>query len=340
MNQSRSLKIDAYSHVAPLKYKEALEKISPQGAREISGSPPLYDLEHRFRLMDRHEGLLQVLAPTSPPIEVVADAKKAVELARLANDEIAELVAKYPDRFVAAIAYLPLNNIDAALKEVDRAINDLGCRGIMIYSNVNGKPLDSPELQPLYEKMSGHDLPIYIHPHLPAYFPDYGTEGDTASKFAMSSIFGRPFETTNAMTRLVFSGVLEKYPNLKIVTHHCGGMVPYYADRITMHYGRYEAGRSQHPERTGNLNKPPVEYYRMFYNDTALHGNTPALMCACAFFGADRLLFAADMPRGDPQYGTQSYHLTIDAIERMDISNADKRKIFADNARKLLRLKI
>jgi predicted TIM-barrel fold metal-dependent hydrolase len=333
-----SFKIDAYSHVAPLKYKEALERVSPKGAQEISGSPPLYDLDHRFRLMDRYQGLVQVLTPTSPAIEEVADTEKAVELARLANDETAELVVKYPDRFVAAIATLPMNDIDAALREAERAIEELDCRGILIYSNVKGKPLDSPELLPLYEKMAGYDLPIYIHPHLPSYFPDYGTAGEVAFKFAMSSIFGRPYETTAAMTRLIFGGILEKHPNLKIVTHHCGAMVPYFAERITMHYGRYEAGTDRHPERTRNLKKHPTEYYRMFYNDTAIHGNTPALMCAYAFFGADRLLFGADMPRGDPQFGERSYRQTIDAIEQMDISDSDKKKIFADNTRRLLRL--
>ena len=151
-----------------------------------------------------------------PPLEAFATPEQAVELAKMANDEIAELVAKYRDKFVAAIALLPMNNIDAALKETDRAINDLGFRGIYVHSNINGKPLDAPEFLPLIEKMSKYNLPIYIHPWRPNEFTDYQTE--SASKYMIAGTFGWPYETTVAMTRLVFSGILEKFPNLKVVT--------------------------------------------------------------------------------------------------------------------------
>jgi len=315
MSKLYNLKIDAYSHM---------------------GNPDSSALDSRFRLMDKFEGLVQVLTSQAPFLT-----KDSVDLAKRANDGMAELLLKYPDRFVAAIACLPMNNIDAALKEADRAINDLRFRGVMIQTNMDGKLVDSPEFMPLYEKMSQYDLPVYTHPHRPLSYPDDWSEEDRAKyvygELNIDSVFGWPYDTTVAMTRLVFNGILEKYPDLKIVTHHCGGMVPYFEQRIIQHH--YLPG-SRGTEHVYNLPKDPIDYYKRFYNDTAIHGNTPALMCANSFFGADHLLFAVDFPSGDRNKGYRSYIQTINAIEQMDISDIDKKNIFADNARHLLRLPI
>jgi predicted TIM-barrel fold metal-dependent hydrolase len=337
MKKLYSLKIDAYSHIAPPKYREFLQNVAPQEcAYKLDPIPPLYDLDHRFRVMDKYEGLVQVIAPAWPSVEEVAAPEKALDMAKLLNDEIAKLVLKYPDRFVAAVACLPMNNMDAALKEADRAINDLRFRGVLIYTPVNDKPLDSPEFTPLYDKMSQYNLPILIHPMRASNYPDYRTE--SASKYRVYSTFGWPYETTVAMTRIVFSGILEKYPNLKFVTHHCGGMVPYFEERIRQFY---EVGEMRRGEKyMQGLTKAPIDYYRMFYNDTAIYGSTPALMCAHAFFGADHLLFGADMPLGDTELGSRNYRQTINAIEQMDISDEDRMKIYEENARKLYRLPI
>lgn len=340
MGNSYSLKIDAYSHISPPKYTEALRKAYPAFYNQILGNtPPLFDLDERFRIMDRYEPIMQVLTVGPvPPLEAFANPKKSVELAKMANDEMAELILKYRDRFIAAIALLPMNDIAAALKETDRAINELGFRGIYMHSNINGKPLDSPEFLPLYEKMSKYNLPIYIHPWRGDDFADYKTE--KTSKYMIASIFGWPYETTAAMTRLVFSGILEKYPNLKVITHHCGGMVPYYEQRILQHYGQQDRAYHQQAVYFHELTKTPLEYYKMFYNDTAIHGNTPALMLAYHFWGADHLVFGADMPLGDYYFGFRSYRQTIDAIEAMDITDGEKKKIFVDNALSLLRIPV
>lgn len=129
----------------------------------------MVDLEPRFRIMDKFDGLMQVLTLSSPPVEVVDDPDKALDLAKLANDELAEIVMKHPDRFAAAIACVPMNDMDAALLEVDRAVNDLKLRGVQIFTPMNDKSLDSPEFLPLYEKMSEHNLPIWIHPQRYCY---------------------------------------------------------------------------------------------------------------------------------------------------------------------------
>jgi predicted TIM-barrel fold metal-dependent hydrolase len=328
-----SIIIDAYSHISPYKYTEFIREKYPSMYNNMLGPcVPLYDMDTRFRIMDKFPEVVQVLTiGPVPPIEYFANKQQTVELAKMANDEMAELCFKYRDRFVAAIALLPMNNIDAALKETDRAIKDLGFRGIYVHSNINGKPLDAPEFLPLWEKMVKYDLPVYIHPWRPPEFSDYATE--KASKYNIAGNFGWPYETTVAVTRLIFSGILDKYPNLKIVTHHCGGMVSFYAGRIYQHYG------SQLRNVT-SIVKTPLEYYKMFYNDTAIHGNTPALMLAYDFWGPDKLVFGADLPLGDYFWGSRSYRVTINAINDMKIPDEDKKKIFVDNARKLLRIPI
>jgi predicted TIM-barrel fold metal-dependent hydrolase len=335
MKKLYPLKIDAYSHIAPQKYKEALEKVAPKHcAYMLDPWPPLYDLDERFRIMDKYEGLVQVIAPAWPSVEDVADAKTAFDLARLTNDEMANLVRKYPDRFVAAVASIPMNDMDEALREVDRAINDLKFRGVLIYTPINDKPLDLPEFIPLYEKMAEYNLPILIHPMRNQDYPDYRTEDK--SKYRIHMTFGWPYETTVAMTRLVFSGIFDKYPHLKFLTHHCGAMVPYFEERIKNFFDVGEMRRGEIPR----LRNSPIDYFKMFYNDTALYGSAPALMCAHAFFGADHLLFGVDMPLGDMEFGNRNYRQTINAIEAMNISDEDRKKIYEDTARKLYRLPI
>ncbi len=329
------MKIDIYCHIAPSKFIQALNEIAPPNFYQkdaLKHTIALYDLDLRFRIMDKCGDLLQVLIPSSP-IEAIVDSKKAVDLAKIANDSIAELVLKYPDRFVAGVACLPMNNIDAALNEADRAMNDLRFRGVQIWTPTNGKPIDLPEFMPLYQKMSEYNLPIWLHPMRPATHADYSME--KTSMYSIFAVFGWPYETAAAMTRLIFSGVLERFPSLKLITHHCGALVPYFKERITGHYDMMEMQRRVTYGQ--GLTKAPIEYFKMFYNDTAIYGNTPGLMCAYAFFGADKLLFGTDMPFGS-QFGERYTRQTIHSIEQMNISDSEKKKIFEDNARKLLRL--
>jgi predicted TIM-barrel fold metal-dependent hydrolase len=334
MKPPYQLKIDAYAHIVPEKYRQALYKVAPKiHDEQILFSPPLYDLDRRFRIMDKYEPLRQVLTLGRVPVEHVAGPAKAADLAKQVNDEMAELVVKYPDRFVAALATLAMNNMDAALREADRCIKDLGFKGVYLHTPVDEKPLDAPEFLPLYEKMAEYDLPIVIHPMRKIDHPDYLTE--KVSRYNMFSLFGWPYDTTSAMARLVFSGIMEKYPNLKIVTHHLGGMVPFYAERIRQFTQVMRIG-----EEKPFLKKTPLDYFRMFYADTAIYGNPTALMCGVTFFGIDHVLFGIDFPLGDTEHGDRNYRQTINAIEEMGISEEDKKKIYEDNARKLMCLPI
>ncbi len=329
------MKIDVFPHILPIKYIEALSKISDgefYNKQVNEANPTIYDLDIRFRIMDKYGDLRQVLTLGSPPLEAIAEPKKAAELAQIANDEMAELVTKYPDRFVAAVASLPMNDMDAALKEVDRAINDLKFRGVQMFSPTNGKPIDQPEFFPLYEKMVNYNLPIWIHPLRERSTPDY--LGESTSKYQIWGILGWPYETTVAMTRLIFSGTLEKYPNLKFITHHCGGIVSLLEQRITIAYDMNEMRLKTRTKQ--RLTKPVLDYYRMFYADTAVHGKA-AVMCGYEFFGPEHLLFGTDMPY-DNELGFRFVRQNIDAIEQIDIPDAARKKIFEDNARQLLRL--
>lgn len=337
------MKIDIFPHILPAKYKEALYKEIAAKFRDGSqhfyntqnALPTLFDLDYRFRIMDKFDDMMQVLTLSMPPIENIVDPPKAADLAKLANDEIAELVTKYPDRFAAAVAALPMNDIDAALKEVDRAVTDLKFRGVQIFTPTNDKPLDSPEFMPLYEKMSQYNLPIWLHPQRPPSYPDY--KGEKTSKYTIHGMLGWPYETSMAMVRLVFSGFIERFPNLKIITHHAGAMIPFLESRITGWIDSHDIllGRKDGEK----LRKPMVEYFKMFYADTAIYGNTSGLMCSYNFFGAKNLLFGTDMP-WDHQFGLKYTKATVEAIESMDISDAEKKMIFEDNARNLLRLAV
>lgn len=333
------MKIDAYAHIIPPKIKDTF--FNSEGTllkdqhNRVGHYPTLYDLNERFRTMDKHPDRVEVLTLAGFSIDEIAKKPaEEVELAQRINDEMAELVYKYPDKFVAATAVLPLNNIDASLKEIDRAIKELKLRGIQIRVPISGKPADLPEFLPIYERMSQYNLPIWFHPVRSRKIPDYPAENE--SKYDIHHNWGLPYETAVTMTRLIFSGVMQKYPNLKIITHHCGGMVPYFAQRIINHYNNAEERIRR--KFTRGLTEPLIDYFRRFYGDTAMV-DTPALMCAYHFFGAEHLLFAHDMPF-DSQTGEYGIRNTVQEIEQMDIPDSEKKKIFEDNSRKIMRLAV
>jgi uncharacterized protein len=343
---ARGLIIDAFSHITPPKYNEALSKRSkapPEvfltGRYGMPVMPAMSNAEARLRIMDRYEGYVQILNVSLPPPEDVLGPKDAIEVCKIANDGLAELVYKYPDRFVAATACLPLNDMDAAMKELDRAILDLRLKGVQITTTIMDKPLDSPEFQPLFEKMNHYNLPIQMHPRTPLKgpraLPTKRPVADPVDNSAQSGL-NWPYETSVAMGRFVFSGMLEKYPNLKIITHHLGGFIPYHAERQS-HF--YNTSSNRYPGTPKFFTRPILDYYKMIYGDTACYGATPTLMCGYAFFGADHMLFATDFPY-DAVGGDLFIRETINSVEEMDISDEEKKTIFEDNARRLFRLPV
>ena len=334
------MKIDIFNHIFPKIFYDKMMEIAPNLAdlgKRVRGVPVLFDLEARFRMMDQFDEYAQVICMPGPPLEVIGGPDVNPELAQAANDGLAEYVAKYPDRFPAFIASMPMNNPDTALQEIDRAIKDLKAVGVQFYTNVNEKPLDLPEFRPLFEKMSEYDLPIWIHPIRGANFPDYLTE--EKSKYEIWWTFGWPYETSAMMARLVFGGYFDEFPNLKIITHHMGGMIPYFEGRVGPGWDQLGARTSDEDLSLvlKKLKRPHLDYFKMFYADTALFGSVSGTKCGLDFFGADNVLFASDSPF-DPEKGPGYIRETIKIIEELPISDEDRIKIFEGNARRLLKL--
>ncbi|MDX1436233.1 MAG: amidohydrolase family protein, partial [Anaerolineales bacterium] len=218
------LKIDVYNHIFPRKYFDRMVEVMPHHkdiGKRVRGVPVLMDLDLRFAMLEEFgDDYRQVLSIAAPPLEALGGPEISSELARIANDEMAELVSRH-DRFVGFVAALPLNDVDASLAEVNRAVTELGANGVQMFTNVNGKPLDSPELLPLFALMSEYDLPIWVHPARKASFSDY-PEVEEKSKYEIWWTFGWPYDTSAMMARLVFAGYFDRFPNLKVITHHMG----------------------------------------------------------------------------------------------------------------------
>ena len=334
------MKLDIFNHIFPEIFYEKMMKVNPHLVdigKRVRAIPVLFDLDERFRCMDQFEDYAQIICLASPPLEIIAGPDVTPDLARVANDGMAEYVAKYPDRFPGFIASMPMNNTDATLEEIDRAIKDLKAVGIQFFTNVKGKPLDLPEFKPLFEKMAGYDLPIWIHPARGANFPDYLTE--QKSKYEIWWTFGWPYETSVMMARLVFGGYFDAFPNLKIITHHMGGMVPFFEGRVGPGWEQLGARTSDedYSHVLKGLKKPHLEYFKMFYADTALFGSLAGTLCGLAFFGVDQILFASDSPF-DPEKGPGYIRETIKIVDALPISDPDRQKIYEGNARKLLKI--
>jgi predicted TIM-barrel fold metal-dependent hydrolase len=359
------VKIDMFAHVVPQKYIDSFEK---NNERRISfskvsgdaltlGYPVLSDPDKRLEVMARYEGYAQVLVPICEVLEPVMNAKDTARLKTIYNDSLSEWFDKYPDKYIGAAATIPLNDTDAALKEIERAITQLGFKGIVMHTPViqygegapvnqgvnfeNIKPLDSPEFWPIYEAMSKYNLPIWIHPHGLTGVPVY--KGEPRGKYMLFHIFGWPIETMMAMSRLVCSGVLAKYPNLRFITHHCGSMlVPGLASRIDEEFDRFVYSGELDWASLGQAEtfkiRRPIEYFKMFYGDTALYGGTDGLECGFKFFGPEHIVFGTDFPM-DMDKGTKFLDWTIEAVNRMRLSDGDRHLVYEGNAKQLLQIK-
>jgi predicted TIM-barrel fold metal-dependent hydrolase len=334
------MKIDIFNHVFP---KQFFDKYINAGAagkdigKRVQNIATITDLDKRFKILDEFGDYLQVLTLPMPPLELLAGPEKSPQLARDGNDGIAELVRKYPNRFLGFAATLPMNNPKEAEKEMVRAISELGALGVQLFTNVAGKPLDSPEFLPILEEAARRDVPIWLHPARSAEFADYSSED--RSQYEIWWTFGWPYETSVAMARIVFSGIFDRYPNLKIITHHMGGMIPFFEGRVGYGWDQLGARTSDVDYKTllHSMKKRPVEYFKNFYADTALFGAGPATRCGLEFFGVDHVLFASDMPF-EPAPGLYARE-TIRCVEELSLTRAEKEQIYCGNAERLLNLK-
>ncbi|MCX7622193.1 MAG: amidohydrolase family protein [Thermomicrobium sp.] len=325
------MRIDCHTHFYPAGYLAALERWSDQAElrRDDDGNlvlayagdynvlaPAHHSLTARLADMEAAGIDFAVLSLTTPGVHGER-AERGIALARIVNDEFAEVQKTYPDRF-RCLATLPLQAPEAAARELQRAVEELGLVGAMLFSNVNGKPIDLPEFWPVYEAAEALGVPLVIHPTTPAF-------AEHLADFRLVALLGFAYDTTLVAVRMVLGGLLDRFPRLTLVQTHLGGVLPYLAERVQRGYRAY-------PELRGRLRRDPMDYFRAMYLDTVLF-DPACLLLGLAFVGEDRLLLGSDHPHqvGDIVRAPR-------VIEELPISPHTKRKILADNARRLYRL--
>lgn len=324
--------IDFHNHVYPPEYVEAIQA-GPSAYKvtfDADDNPVLHSpgdyniLVPGHRLMDARKadmeaaGVDRHIISFTAPGTLIETPQRSVELSRKVNDVYARIQQEHAEHFVA-LATLPLNDPAASVAELERSIGELGLKGITLYSNVNGVALSDQRFWPLYEKADEMKVVIFIHPTYPV-----GVEAMT--EYMLMPLVGFLADTTLAAASLVFSGVVERFPNIKWVLGHLGGAVPYLAERFDRGYEAFEQCRA-------NISRPPSEYLKEhFYYDT-VNFDVKALQFAIDFAGAGHVLAGSDYPH---QIGSMQKMRT--SIDQLDISDKDRAAILSENAARLLGL--
>jgi predicted TIM-barrel fold metal-dependent hydrolase len=321
--------VDCQSHVFPPAYAELLTR-NP-GPLMATGNDGQYVIRYgdvqavplalddyspalKLRDMDAASVDVSVLSVNMPGPERLAP-EFSVEGARLCNDYLAELCARHSDRFIG-LASLPLNDVRAAIIELDRAVEDLGLRGAVLYSNINGQAVDAPEFEPFYAYAEAHGIPLVLHPAVPSW-------SDTIRDHAMIPMLGYMVDTSIAMLRLILGGVLERHARLQVVHPHAGGVLPYLMGRVVEQTEVKHRGRER-------ITRSPAEYYRQVYLDL-VSPSALAIRYAYDFAGPDRLLFGSDHP-------WVKMHVIMELMQALDIPEVDRDRIMGLNAASLFRI--
>jgi aminocarboxymuconate-semialdehyde decarboxylase len=322
-------------------FKKLVDSGYPDIGKRMRGVPCIHDLDARRKVVDMFPDYAQILSYPMPPLEVLTkgDGKQIDENAKLINDEFPEICAKYASQFPGWVAQGALGAPDAGVAEAQRAVKN-GALGVQIYTNVAGKPLDDPAFEPFFAAMEKLDKPIWLHPARGANVPDYASE--TKSKYEIWWAFGWSYETAAAMARLVFSKIMDKYPKLKVITHHFGGIVPMLEGRIGPGWDQLGARTSDEDLTVllKSLKKRPLDYFKhSFYADTATFSAEPAMHAGLAFFDLDKIVFASDCPF-DPEKGTMYTRDTLRILEGIELPKADKDKIWHGNLERITGVKL
>jgi aminocarboxymuconate-semialdehyde decarboxylase len=330
-------RIDAHTHFSSLKVLDALEKAEGKPfvlGRMYRGKPALTDAAARLAILDRNEVDMHVLVPV-PWLEafprVVRDRTLAPQFARMMNDEIAAVVAAHPTRF-KGVAILASVDPDAMIAELRRAVKELGFVGAYLPVGPTAKRVDHPDFEALYAAIVDLDVMLWLHPSRPP-LPDYVDE--QTSKYQLWQQMGWPYDTTAAMYRIVFSGVFERHPGIRIITHHHGGIVPYYAGGMT---GSWAGSEEEGTQVSDKVARPYLDHFKKFYCDTACKDFVPKVLeLALDFFGPGRMLFGSDTPfgAGDGQSFTGA---ALRSIAAMAIAPDVRATILSGNAQRILKI--
>ncbi|MDG6899997.1 MAG: amidohydrolase [Nitrososphaerota archaeon] len=325
------LHIDFHSHFYPRAYLEGLKESkghvsleSGPGGEVIlrySGDYNVVvgghvDLDERLKAMRGCGVDMQVVSLTTPGVDMEAP-ELGAKLAKVTNDAFGDISEKFPDRFVA-LATLPMRDPMAAADELERAVKDRGLRGAMVFSNAAGSPIDGEEYMHFYEKAVKLDVPLFVHPTSPL-------NSVGMADYRLVPIMGFGVDTSLAILRLVFSGVLERLPGLKLVATHTGGVFPYLRGRIDAAYRAY-------PETRARIPKPPSEYFKRIWLDTVCY-DADVLASSLAFWGPGKMVMGSDYPH---QIG--DLENCVRRVKGLELDGADEKLVLGGNAARLLNL--
>jgi len=305
--------IDTHFHAFPGKY---LQRVPEQSANDPRGVG-FHAFDHREYLdvMDRYGVDVGVLSNTGGRIEQGGDRARALELCRILNDEFADAHAKHPHRF-KAFARLPMLDMDDALREMERCYGDLAMHGVMLPTNLAGRYLDEPFYEPFWAALVAANKPLFLHPANAPCQTNW-------NRFSLHQKILWPTDTTLAISRIVYSGVFDRHPDLKLIAAHLGGIILVYPDRLNWREGKVEC------------KSEPESYFKKIYYDTAGPIRAAFIKLACDTAGADQILFGSDYPHGRGGRDDQFFPMTLKAIDDLDLSREDKEKIYYRNAKQL-----
>jgi 2,3-dihydroxybenzoate decarboxylase len=304
--------IDTHFHAFPGKFLDLMPE-AQQDVRGVGFHP--FDHREYLDVMDRHGIDVGVLSNTGGRIEKQGNRSKALDLCRILNDSFAEANAKHPSRF-KAFARLPMIDLGDCVQELNRCYNDLGMHGVMLPTNLAGKYLDEPEFKPFWDAIADGGKPLFLHP---ANAPCQSNW----NKYSLHQKILWPTDSTLAISRIVYSGIFDRYPKLKLIASHLGGMILLYLDRLNWREGNPECQRE------------PEAYFKKIYYDTAGPIRAAFIKLVYDTVGPDQILFGADYPHGRGARDDQFYPMTLQAMTELDIPQEDKEKIYHKNAQTL-----
>src|SRR6476469_3612045 len=288
--------------------------ITYRGARFFGVTPAMTDVSKRIEDMDRVGIDVEVVSLSTPNV-FFTDAEHQPAIARIVNDEYAKLVTQHPTRF-KGFASIPMDAPDEALKELHRAIDELKLNGVIRLSNIGGQPLTSPQYRPFFEEANRMKLCILLHPMLPA-------NTDPFREYVLGPLVGFMFDTTLAVARMCFDGMLKDFPDIRWIVGRLGGAVPYLMERL-------DNGWRDFVECRAKIDELPSTYLKRLYYDT-VHFNSHMLLMVRNMIGADRMLMGSDYP-----HLLGSIDRAVSSIENLDVPEAEKQRIFEGNALTIL----
>jgi predicted TIM-barrel fold metal-dependent hydrolase len=294
----------------PTVYRQGEDRFVKMGDWHRKILPKHMDVEAKLADMDAAGIRLTALSINDPGPEWFGE--DGPEAARTMNDFVAGVVRQHPTRFLG-MCVLPLQDMEAALEELDRCVNRLGMKGVLLYTNLAGRFPDEPPFRALFARAEELDVPLLLHPAKPV-------TTEVVKGYEMTSSLGNMFDNTIALTRIIMSGLLDRHPRLKLVCPHLGGTLPYIIGRLDHQTQVLKRGPKY-------LTRKPSEYLQQVWFDVV--SPLPQAIAFChAMFGPDHLLFASDHPWVDPQ-------LIVEAVQSLDLSQEDQAKIFHANAERL-----